>query len=326
MGDPYIVLRKLFDMVLLLAFFDEFASFLKIFLWIALPLIIVSLLVTTIFHYSQKKKNALRGEEDPELPVNGMVDISLVSRLQKEVLHYKKRIKELQHALTFAKEVIPAESLKKRISSLHDEVSALKFTPEGQVGLQSDTNVKVADTGHLLVAEVSESSTLPAYPATGDPDSPASAAYLHDLVNEQKTHVLFLQQQLEARIKAFHDLEFQFRENAALLEKMTLSYEHMKHQLDDSEAAASMFRIEKDSMQAQISRLESSLMELQEQHNKSLKMLDKRPLTVFDKTVNPLDKAASPNDKADKAANLNDKPANVIDKQVSVVGMDKQAG
>ena len=86
--------------------------------------------------------------------------------------------------------------------------------------------------------------------------------------NEQKTHVLFLQQQLETRIKAFHDLEFQFRENSALLEKMTLSYEHIKHQLDDGEAAASMHRIEKDSMQAQISRLEKSLRELQDQHKK----------------------------------------------------------
>ena len=135
-------------MVLLFAFFDEFGSFLKIFLWIALPLIIVSLLVTTIFHYSQKKKNALKAEENPELPMHETVDISLVSRLQKEVLHYKKRIRELQHALTFVKEVIPPETLKTRINSLHDEISALKTTPVPQVDFQLGTdNTVVVDSG-----------------------------------------------------------------------------------------------------------------------------------------------------------------------------------
>jgi len=234
------VLLKLSDMVLLLAFFDEFGSFLKIFLWIALPLIIVSLLVTTIFHYSQKKKNALRGEEHSELPVHGTVDISLVSRLQKEVFHYKRRIKELQHALTFAKEVIPPESLKTRINSLHDEVSALKTNPVPQDDYLSVTdNTTIVGSGGFDGAAMSESTSLTGNPASADSDSPTSAAYLHDLVNEQKTHVLFLQQQLETRIKSFHDLEFQFRENAALLEKMTMSYEHLKHQLDDGEGGRS---------------------------------------------------------------------------------------
>ena len=68
-----------------------------------------------------------------------------------------------------------------------------------------------------------------------------------------------------------------------MLEKMTISYEHLKHQLDDGEAAASMLRIEKDSMQSQISRLEKSLRELQDQHNKSLKMLDKSPVNAIEK-------------------------------------------
>ncbi|HTE25744.1 hypothetical protein [Flavitalea sp.] len=270
-------------MVLLLAFFDEFTLFLKIVLWIAVPLIIVSFLVTTIFHYRQKKKNALKADENPELPVNEVVDISLVSRLQKEVLHYKRRIKELQHALTFAKEVIPPESLKTRMSSLHNEVSALEITPGSQVDFQLAAN-GVNGGGYFPGEAVSENGSLSGNLASTDTDSPISAAYLHDLVNEQKTHVLFLQQQLETRIKAFHDLEFQFRENAALLEKMTMSYEHIKHQLDDGEAAASMFRIEKDSMQAQISRLENSLRELQDQHNKSLKMLDQSPVNAIDKT------------------------------------------
>ena len=300
-------------MVLLLAFFDEFGSFLKIFLWIALPLIIVSLLVTTIFHYSQKKKNALKAEENPELPGHDTVDISLVSRLQKEVLHYKRRIKELQHALTFAKEVIPPESLKTRINSLHEEVSALKMPPVPPVDFQSGTDSSSAvDISIYPGSQMSESASFVGNPASADTDSPTSAAYLHDLVNEQKTHVLFLQQQLESRIKAFHDLEFQFRENAALLEKMTISYEHIKHQLDDGEAAASMLRIEKDSMQAQISRLENSLSELQDQHNKSLKMLDKTPVNVLDKTpVNGNDKTVNT---VDRSANAMDKPANGADK------------
>jgi predicted nucleic acid-binding Zn-ribbon protein len=277
-------------MVFLLASFDEFTLFLKIVLWIAVPLIIVSFLVTTFLHYRQKKKNALRSAEDPEFLLNPEVDISLVSRLQKEVLHYKRRIKELQHALTFAKEVIPPETLNSRVASLHEEVEALNTSPElieilpaGATGTSSSENGTLSENGALSGGLFS-----------ADTDSPASSAYLHDLVNEQKTHVLFLQQQLEARIRSFHDLEFQFRDNAALLEKMTISYEHIKHQLDDSDAAASMYRIEKDGMQAQINRLENSLRELQEQHTRSLKMLDQAALNVADKAHESTNGKAAP--------------------------------
>ena len=269
-------------MVLLLASFDEFTLFLKIVLWIAVPLIIISFIVTTIFHYRQKKKNALRRLENPDLPVDQVVDISLVSRLQKEVLHYKKRIRELQHALTFAKEVIPPESLNLRVAALNDEVSTLN----GKELIEHLPPVPTTSE-YQVKEDLSDNSVLGASLFSSDTDSPASSAYLHDLINEQKSHVFFLQQQLEARIKAFHELEFQFRDNAALLEKMTISYEHVKQQLDDSDAAASMYRIEKDSMQEQINRLENSLKELQDQHNKSLRLLDQGPATTMDKNLVP---------------------------------------
>jgi hypothetical protein len=103
---------------------------------------------------------------------------------------------------------------------------------------------------------------------------PLSPACLQDIVDEQKTHVRFLQQQLESRIKAFHDLEYQFRDKAANLERMTLSYEHLRHQLDDAEAAASVLRIEKDALAARVTRLEISLTELQAQHSRALKLFD----------------------------------------------------
>ena len=197
-------------MILLLASFDEFTLFLKIVMWIAVPLIIVSFVVTTLFHYRQKKKNALKGDETPELPSNQVVDISLVSRLQKEVVHYKKRIKELQHALHFAKEVIPPETLQARVSSLQTEVSALDINAVPEAGVAGDPGL---GDGHLFggtsavtPASESESGISTHGALASGVDFPASAAYLQDLVNEQKTHVLFLQQQLESRIRSFHEL------------------------------------------------------------------------------------------------------------------------
>ena len=119
--------------------------------------------------------------------MNEVVDISLVSRLQKEVLHYKRRIKELQHALTFAKEVIPPESLKTRINTLHEEVSALKITPDPQVDFQLGTDKAVwLKIGYFPGGAVSESSSFSGDPASADADSSTSAAYLHDLVQRTK--------------------------------------------------------------------------------------------------------------------------------------------
>ena len=138
-------------MVILLASFHEFALFLKIVLWIAVPLILVSLAVTTILHYRQKKKNALISADHPEVPPVPEVDSSIVAKLQKEVNHYKRRIRELQHALTFAK---------------------------------SDPDQPVI-VPPLPVPPITE--TIAEQPA-----DPKDAAWLQDLVTEQKTHVQFL--------------------------------------------------------------------------------------------------------------------------------------
>jgi chromosome segregation ATPase len=106
--------------------------------------------------------------------------------------------------------------------------------------------------------------------------SPVEKAYLNDLANEHKTHVQFLQQQLESRIKAYHELEFQFRDSAIQLEKLTAANQHINLELEDHQVAVSQLRIEKESISAQVARLEKSLQDLQEQHNKSLKLLDAR--------------------------------------------------
>ncbi len=232
-------------MVILLASFHEFALFLKIVLWIAVPLVLVSLVVTTILHYRQKKKNALISDEHPEVPPVAEVDISLVAKLQKEVHHYKRRIRDLQQALTFAK-----------------------------------------DPGEIAVAP-----PLAAIePLQEQPADVKDAAWLQDLVAEQKTHVQFLQQQLESRIKSYHELEHQFREQGESLEKMSAAFSHTRLLLDDSEALCSQLKIEKELQQTTIQRLEASLQQLQAQHTQSLKLLsgdintDPAPRTQESKT------------------------------------------
>jgi hypothetical protein len=293
-------------MAFLLASFYEFTLFLKIVLWIAIPLIIVSFVIATILHYRQKKKNALRAEQHPE--VSDEVDISLVSRLQKEVVHYRRRIRELQHALSFAKDV-PPEALKSLSVPAQPTDDILSFT--STVNARENLTIQPGTDAVLSNPGVSKGETGPSdsvVPTGNDAISdrtpgtisftdnatdtkpgvnedltddtsnhgtfPLSPACLQDIVEEQKVHVSFLQQQLESRIKAFHELEYQFRDKAASLEKMTLTYEHLRHQLDDQEAASNLVRIEKDALTAQVARLESSLAELQAQHTSALKLLD----------------------------------------------------
>jgi hypothetical protein len=237
-------------MVLLLASFHEFKLFLQIVLWIAVPLIVISFVVTTIFHYRQKKKNALLGEHS-ELTAAQVVDISIVSRLQRELLHYKKRIKDLQNALSFVKAEVP----------MAPSVTDLQPMPD----------IKDISLSEIVTppppAPVAEAEKMPAA---------VEKACLEDLASEHKNHVQFLQQQLESRIRAYHELEFQVRENAAQLEKTNAAYQQANIQLEDSKAAVSMLRSEKDHLTAQVARLEKSLQDLQDQHNKSLKLLDAR--------------------------------------------------
>jgi DNA repair exonuclease SbcCD ATPase subunit len=233
-------------MVLLLASFQEFTLFLQIVLWIAVPLIVVSFVVTTIFHYRQKKKNALLTEDHPDREA-GHADGSIVSRLQKEVVYYRKKIKELQNALTFVKQEVPG---------LAGKIPEDILKPEPAIADTTSTNREVAA-------------------APPSADSPATGAYLQDFISEQKSHIQFLQQQLETRIKNFHELEQQFRESSEQMERISAAYEHARHQLDDQEAAASMVRIERDALAAQVGRLEKSLQELQHQQSKTLQLLDK---------------------------------------------------
>ena len=214
-----------------------------------MPLIIISFVVTTIFHYRQKKKNALLGDEHSELTAAQVVDISIVSRLQRELLHYKRRIKDLQNALSFVKAEVPM---------------APPVTDQQPMPDIKDISLSEIVT---LAPPATEVEKMP---------SPVEKACLEDLANEHKNHVQFLQEQLESRIRAYHELEFRVRENAAQLEKTIAGYQHANLLLEDSEAAASMLRIEKDHLTAQVARLEKSLQDLQDQHNKSLKLLDAR--------------------------------------------------
>ncbi|RYF99811.1 MAG: hypothetical protein EOO02_16185 [Chitinophagaceae bacterium] len=201
-------------MVLLLASLQEIKLFLKIVLWIAVPLITISFLITTILHYRQKKRNALRGDTMPELE-EGDGDKSIVSRLQREVSYYRKRIGELQHVLSFAKDEVPKAPL-------------------------TDQPLPALDPENISIAGVIGETVSPANEAIGS-DLSGDAAYLQDLVNEQKAHVQFLQTQLENRIRSFHEMEQQCRD-----------------------------------ARARVQRLEKSLQELQSQHNKTLQLLDKQ--------------------------------------------------
>ncbi|MET0300753.1 MAG: hypothetical protein ABW036_13365, partial [Flavitalea sp.] len=164
-------------------------------------------------HYRQKKRNALRGDSMPELEEDG--DKSIVSRLHREVSYYRKRIGELQHVLSFAKDEVPKAPLADQPLAALD--------PE---------NIAIAG----VISETLETSGL-----TDKPILSGDSAYLQDLVNEQKAHVQFLQNQLENRIRSFHEMEQECRD-----------------------------------AKARVQRLENSLQELQSQHNKTLQLLDKQ--------------------------------------------------
>lgn len=95
-------------MFLLFATLQEFTLFLKIVLWIAVPVTIIALLITTILHYRRKKRNrdtvlpypqyetdlpvSLTGDAVPDwLASADPENISLLKKYEREIRYFKEK-------------------------------------------------------------------------------------------------------------------------------------------------------------------------------------------------------------------------------------------
>jgi chromosome segregation ATPase len=302
-------------LTLMLVSLYEFKQFLQIVLWIAIPGTIIAIVLTTILHYRRKK--ALLNEPEPEIDgrlymAGDMGQLSpydktatdmpdwlassnpdntpLLKKYEREVRRYKDNYatleqdyRDLENKYTdlLNKAYHNDQSGNEAIDQLNQDIKGYKLKI-AQMQQAIDFRGNENNDGHdpmelhdlrIKLSQVEEENTQLK-------EKLEESQYIRDLLDEKKAQTEFLQQQLELRIKNYHQLEKQTSGASAELEQL--------------KAAAEAFNIKEQTMQDDlvqkqeailsqveyIQKLESGLEELH-QHQAGLQaMIDEKQETI----------------------------------------------
>lgn len=303
-------------LTLLLVSLYEFKQFLQIVLWIAVPGTIIAIVLTTILHYRRKK--ALLNEPEPDLTdgrlymAGDMGQISpydkasadmpdwlassnpdntpLLKKYEREVRRYKENYatleqdyRDLENKYTdlLNKAYHNDQSGNEALDKLHQDIKAYKLKVaqlQQAIDFRGNENNDGPDPMELhdlriRFSQVEEENTQLK-------EKLEESQYMRDLLDEKKAQTEFLQQQLELRIKNYHQLEKQTSGAAAELEQLKADAEAFS----TKEQAMQDDLVQKQeailSQVEYIQKLESGLEELH-QHQAGLQaIIDERQETI----------------------------------------------
>lgn len=330
-------------MFLFFATLQEFTLFLKIVLWIAVPITVVSLTIATILHYRRKRRRAAEGELEAPLEgeetaaANVEADIApviapavagvtttetsslpdwlassdpdnktLVKKYEHELRYFREKnhsLEEDYRNLEYKYETLLAKayrgeksesdellnSIRKENSEYRNQVTGLK-DQLSQLEVAHAELLKTSGTAHASAGNNAITADGQLTEAKG-----SEQKYLRDLVEEEKLHISFLQQQLDQRIRSYHEMEEQVNEMSEKVAQMkseivtsteslslaeeTIEAKNMEteQQRKVIEGYLEQIRHKEETIGAKteyISHLEKSIAELQEHHNQSLHLLN----------------------------------------------------
>ena len=302
-----------------------FLKFLQIFLWISIPAFLIGMLITTVTHYSNKRKKQ-KSEEQPFIFENdgacaGYDDISLMPlNLQvndqetKKIMNYlsfsnaryiaiQKDFKVLTEKYQLLQGNIHINSETKNNETMETINTGLRQSSYDHI---DDIKQQYANERKELLAELDQLTAsfenlekdnislreqLNVYCENGTGFTAmlqkwedektelkrriSEQEYLKDVLDEKKEQIVFLQQQLEQRIKNHHLVEQQFRELGIKLMEKTESLEIKQQAARELEAAVQDKEQEitllKDVLQSatdNAAQLETTIKELQEENSK----------------------------------------------------------
>lgn len=333
-------------MFLLFATLQEFTLFLQIVLWIAVPVTIIALLITTILHYRRKKKNRdtilpypehgndlsvpLTGDEVPDwLASANPENISLLKKYEREIRYFKeknhaqeedfRRLEEKYETLLSKAYRGDKTGNENIVADLQKETREYKQKiVELQKALEQAKETAEHDQKEPVTKEIQSENNSENTPT-------AEQDYLRDMVEEEKQHISFLQQQLEQRIRSYHEMEHQLRSLSEEMIKKDQLLTEKEEQLTTAEQVIEAKNMETeqhlkkiegylneirlkeetiDSKTASILQLEKSLEELQNHHNQSLHLLNSSNNTVtelHDQLAQQTNKTAELEEKLERA-------------------------
>jgi peptidoglycan hydrolase CwlO-like protein len=228
-------------LTLLLVSLYEFKLFLQIVLWIAIPGTILAIVITTILHYRRKKRLALEPEPEFAGPASMLMssgeigqlpdwlasgnpeNTNLLKKYEREIRRYKDDYNNLEQDFRALEEKYGDllnkayhndQSGNEAIDRLHQEIKGykLKIAQLQQAIEFKDQNSEGANTTgqdpmelhnlRISIAQLQEENTQLK-------EKLDDQQFMQDLLEEKKLQTDFLQQQLELRIKNYHQLEKQ---------------------------------------------------------------------------------------------------------------------
>jgi hypothetical protein len=219
-------------MQLLVVNLYELGQFLRILLWIFLPVFILSALITTYVHYRKRRKNS--GQDDPVMGLYAEGDLLAMpagigtdegSRPDQRPEHGPDNVSEAYKGLLWLKNKYEQdrEQATTKFVQLKEEHRLLREKYEDlqdQFRRKSPNPPEPAPpTGNLSEPVSPAGATSPAEPASLAGAPPAQIredlielAAVKDQLAEKNLQLAFLQNQLDQRINNYHQLEQQDRE------------------------------------------------------------------------------------------------------------------
>ena len=277
----------------------EFKQFLQIVLWIAVPGTILAVLITTMVHYRRKKKDMqtepLYGEDNfrittmsaeagvlPDWLASSLPDnATLLKKYEQEIRRQKEEYSKLEDDFNALEEKYTQLLNKayhtematdeKLVSSLRQEIKDHKLriaqlqqaaTIKEKCGLEGikETTQPASLQMQELLEQIKQ---LTAEKETFE-NKLSEQHFLTDALHEKKLQTSFLENQLEQRIKSFHQLEKQFEvstNNLLQLRSKSEEYDQVIVRMKEELAGSKQGQA---TLQAAITAKQHTILELEE--------------------------------------------------------------
>jgi hypothetical protein len=243
----------------------EFGQFLRIFLWITLPVAVIAMLVSTYFHYRRKRG----GREPMFFAMDGFGLVNMSGEVQMgESVTEEARIGEtatdkvrtgVNENEEGREEPEPNEKIYKGILWMKEKYEQYRDLADRRYELVKEELARTEKKYQDLLAGIEErkaeagskvaaETLVPAREAVGETLVPGREAVeetlvwtgseadkeaIREIVKEKNRQIHFLQGQLDQRIKNYHELEYQGRDDRARVEELEKQLNTMQQSLEE---------------------------------------------------------------------------------------------
>jgi len=224
----------------------EFGQFLRILLWISVPLVILSMLVTTWLHYRRKRQVpeelllSLSGAKGREMGREEAGPVVAPSVLQSAGIGGNGRDPLGESAEEPALDPEQQEKVYKGILWMKQKYEQYRDMADRRYEQLKEQLTRTEKKYQELLEAASRNAVPePDNSSRGiqvEGESDVEKASYPDLLEEKNRQIAFLQQQLDQRIKTYHQAEIDGRENRSRMLELEEGLFRTRHLLEEKQA------------------------------------------------------------------------------------------